>query len=45
VKADRVVGMQMRPHGGFVMRFERANGPAHGRANPPPARGGQRGGQ
>jgi hypothetical protein len=34
VKPDRVVGMQMRLHGGFVMRFERADGPPRGRANP-----------
>jgi alpha-glucosidase len=32
LKPDRVVGMQMRAHGGFVMRFERADLPGKGLA-------------
>jgi len=45
VKPDRVVGMQMRPHGGFVMRFERADTPARGRGKPSPAAADRKGKQ
>jgi hypothetical protein len=32
LKPDRVVGMRMRPRGGFVMRFERVNPASNGLA-------------